>query len=198
MRSKKRQAKIERNTKEVNIECKFTVDGSGKSNIKSGFKSLDHMLTLFAFHGLFDLDLKAAGDLEHHIVEDIGIVLGSAVKRALDDARNIKRFGLASVTMDCVMATVSIDISGRPYLRFDVAPLKENLDLSKDDFKTFLEAFVSNAKITLHVALPRYEKDQDAHHSIEAIFKALGVALDMATQVDARRKGIPSTKGVID
>jgi len=199
----KRTAPIERKTNEVDISGKLNIDGQGKSKINTGFKSLNHMLELFAFHGLFDLELQAKGDLEHHIVEDIGIALGGALKRALGDAVGIKRYGNSFVPMDEVLANVVVDISGRPEMIFSASSdvWSEDLDLKPDDFKTFLKSFAEHAKITLNVStkvsLGNFTR-LDTHHVFEAVFKALGIALDQATQIDPRRKGIPSTKGVID
>lgn len=222
---KKRAAEINRKTKEVDIKGKFNIDGQGKSKINTGFKSLDHMLELFSFHGLFDLELKAKGDLEHHIVEDIGIALGDALKSALGSVKGIRRYATTTVPMDEILAKVDVDISGRPFLssflnQGKFTTFSENLDLKSEDFKTFLESFVSHSKITLHITWTSeetknfYERrdkaakrgfesfvkkpQYDTHHIFEAIFKALGIALDQATQIDPRRKGIPSTKGVID
>lgn len=195
----KRTATIKRKTKEVDIRGKFTIDGAGKSKIKTGFKSLDHMLELFTFHGLFDLELQAKGDLEHHIVEDIGIALGDAFKKSLGKAGGIKRYGNSSVPMDEVLSNVAVDISGRPKMVFTVGGAygwKENLDLRSDDFKIFLEGFIEHARVSLNISLTAGELD--THHAFESIFKAMGIALDQATQIDPRRKGVPSTKGVID
>jgi imidazoleglycerol-phosphate dehydratase len=197
--TKKRSAVIKRKTREVDISGKIVIDGQGKSKINSGFKSLDHMLELMAFHGIFDLLLQAKGDLAHHIVEDIGIALGDGFKKAIGKAAGIRRYGHTSVPMDEVLASVAVDISGRPRLVFVIggsSTWKDSLDLSADDFKTFLEAFVEHAKVSLNINLNA--GNLDAHHAFEAIFKALGIALDMAAQIDPRRKGIPSTKGVID
>lgn len=197
--AKKRMAKIERKTNEVDISCSLNLDGEGRQDIKTPFDSLNHMLSLFAFHGFFDLVLQAKGDLSHHIVEDIGIVLGDAFRKSLGDTLAIRRFGFASVPMDEVLANVSVDISGRSKLVLEsrISITEENLDLKRSDFINFLQSFVEHAKITLHIVLPSGQ-GMDSHHYFEALFKALGVALDKACQIDGRRKGIPSTKGVID
>lgn len=206
METKAREATIKRKTNEVDMVVKFAIDGKSKSKINTGFDSLNHMLELFCFHGLFDLDIELKhGDLKHHIVEDIGIALGDAFKKSLGDAKGIKRYGYASIPMDSVVANVSVDISGRPYLTFSIGegagllqPLIEKFsDLKTDDFKIFLEGFVSHARISLNVRVPM-AADMDSHHVLEAVFKAMGVALDQATQIEPRRKGIPSTKGRID
>lgn len=197
----KRQAIIARKTNEVNIKGRLSIDGSGKAKIDTGFDSLNHMLELFVFHGFFDLELKAEGDLKHHIVEDIGIALGGAFKKSIDDARGLERYGFASVPMDEVLANVTIDISGRPYLyipTFNLKEVKEDLDIDVEGFKDFLKAFVDHAKLTVHIQILSELSEIDTHHYFEAIFKSLGKALDEATQIESRRKNIPSTKGVID
>lgn len=199
--AKKRQARVERKTNEVDIVCDLVLDGGGKQNIKTPFDSLNHMLSLLTFHGFFDLDLSAKGDLSHHIVEDIGIALGDAFRKALDDTLSIKRFGFGSAPMDEVLVNVSVDISGRPRLVIGSKPIsEESLDLKQADFINFLEAFVNHAKITLHINTQMNSPSggTDSHHYFEALFKALAIALDISCQIDKRRKGVPSTKGVID
>ncbi len=200
---KKRQAPIQRKTNEVDILGNLVLDGEGKQeiNLGKGFDSLTHMLSLFAFHGFFDLELAAEGDLTHHIVEDIGIALGVAFRQALGDPLSIKRYGFGSAPMDEVLVNVSVDISGRPNLISNPAKISEStLDLKRSAFEDFLKAFVNNAKITLHIVVPHDPagKGADDHHYFEALFKALAIALDEASAIDERRKGIPSTKGVID
>ena len=195
----KRRARVERKTNEVDIVCDFILDGDGRQEVKTPYDSLNHMLSLFAFHGFFDLELKARGDLSHHIVEDIGIALGDAFRKAIGDTLSIRRFGFASAPMDEVLANVSVDISGRAKLVLDskITITEENLDLKKSDFINFLQSFVEHAKITLHIVLGGGQS-MDSHHYFEAVFKALGIALDKASQIDSRRKGVPSTKGIID
>ncbi|MFH1655912.1 MAG: imidazoleglycerol-phosphate dehydratase [Candidatus Omnitrophota bacterium] len=198
-----RSAAIKRKTNEVDIIGKLNIDGSGKTKINTGFDSLNHMLDLFCFHGFFDLELELKrGDLKHHIVEDIGIALGEAFKKAIGKAEKIRRYGYASVPMDSIIANVNVDVSGRPMLVFSVGEgvyqlIEKFADLKSDDFKTFLDSFVTNAKISLNIKVP-VAGEMDSHHALEAIFKALGIALDQATQIEPRRKGIPSTKGRID
>ncbi|MEW6009581.1 MAG: imidazoleglycerol-phosphate dehydratase [Candidatus Omnitrophota bacterium] len=202
--AKKRQAKVLRKTNEVDIVCDLTLDGSGKQNIKTPFDSLNHMLSLLTFHGFLDLDLSAKGDLSHHIVEDIGIAMGDCFRKALGDTLSIRRFGFGSAPMDEVLVNVSVDISGRPKLiEEQVSFVEDNLDLKQGDFMNFLEAFVNHAKITVHIRTPvpgspDVRQVSDSHHYFEALFKALAIALDKACQIDKRRKGVPSTKGVID
>jgi imidazoleglycerol-phosphate dehydratase len=200
----KRQANIERKTNEVKIIGNFVLDGEGKQDIKTPFDSLNHMLGLLAFHGFFDLELKAEGDLSHHIVEDIGIALGDAFRKSLGDTLSIQRFGFGSAPMDEVLVNITVDISGRSKLVEESVGFNEdNLDLKQGDFKNFLDAFVNHAKITLHIRIsipgsPAVRQVPDSHHYFEALFKALAIALDKACQIDHRRKGVPSTKGVID
>jgi imidazoleglycerol-phosphate dehydratase len=194
----KRTSTIKRKTGETNISLSLNIDGKGKSAIKTGIPFFDHMLTLFAKHGLFDLKLSAKGDIDvdyHHTVEDVGICLGQAFKKALGDKRGIVRYGESKVPMDEALAEVVIDISGRPHLTYNV-PIKKTkfVDFDVEVVKEFFEAFVLNAGITIHVNLIR---GSNTHHIIEAIFKAFAVTLSKACEIDPRKKGIPSTKGVL-
>jgi len=198
-----RKAVVKRKTKETDITLKLNIDGQGKAAIDSGIGILDHMLELFAFHGLFDLDIKAKGDLKvdiHHTNEDIGIVLGEAFKKALADKKGIKRFGSASVPMEEVVATVTADISGRGYYRLETgkgAVLPKSQDgYAFGDAEHFFEALAKHLGINLNIKVEPVSTD--LHTTLEPIFKALGLALDAATQIDPRRQGIPSTKGLID
>lgn len=206
---KVRKAIIKRKTTEVDIRGEIVIDGCGVGNVKTGLEPLNHLLTLFAFHGLFDLKIQAKGDLQHHIIEDLGIALGKAFKDALGDKAGINRYGSFSVTMDKVVVEANVDISGRPSLHYampkygETKPSEAYKNATFDDtnftFKhaeEFLEAFVQHAGISLVCIIKSDEGD--LHHILEALFKALGKALDQATQIDPRRKGIPSTKGVID
>jgi len=203
-RLKERKASIKRKTTEVDIEGEFNIDGTGITTIRTGSGPLDHLLTLFAFHGLFDLHLQARGDLRHHIIEDIGIALGKALKQALGDKSGINRYGSFSATMDKVVVEANIDVGGRPTLKgmptgiIDLLRDKRFDDTSFTCKETheFLEAFVNSAGISLVYIVKSQEGD--LHHILEALFKALGKALDQATIIDPRRKGIPSTKGIID
>ncbi len=193
-----RLAAIDRTTSETEIKIELAVDGAGNADVNTGVGFFDHMLTLFAKHGLFDLAVQAKGDLEvdgHHTVEDIGICLGQAFDKALGERRGIGRYGFVILPMDEALATVSIDISGRPLLAY-------NLDLSASHiggFDTdlaheFFQAFVNNAGVTMHV---RMQAGTNPHHIIEAVFKGFGKAMDQATSLDPRITGIHSTKGVI-
>jgi len=192
-----RKAQINRKTKETDIMLNLNLDGRGIYDIRTSIPFLDHMLSLFAKHGLFDLKIKARGDIEidyHHTVEDIGICLGDAVKKALGAKAGIKRYGAAFVPMDEAIASVSMDISDRPYLVYKVAmPKKSKIkNFEADLIEDFLQAIVNRSSMTLHVSVPY---GRNIHHMIEALFKALGRALREATTVDPRIKGVMSTKG---
>jgi imidazoleglycerol-phosphate dehydratase len=202
MAQKKRSAAFKRKTTETDISGAFVIDGSGKTGIDTGIGFLDHMLTLFAFHGLFDLTVKAKGDLKvdmHHTNEDVAICLGKAFKQALGDCKGIRRYGSKEVPMDAAAAKAMVDIGGRYAFAWRMPSYSETLpsaeSYSIEDGKDFLDTFAKNAAINLHVDV---YAGQDVHHVLEAAFKALGIALDEATQVDTRRKGVPSTKGTID
>jgi imidazoleglycerol-phosphate dehydratase len=192
-----RTSTISRQTSETDINLALNLDGSGQASVATGVGFLDHMLRHVAVHGLFDLDVKAAGDLEidpHHTVEDVGIVLGQAFDQALGDRRGLVRMGSAYAPMDEALAFVAVDLSGRPYAVIQaewhtpaLGPLPTSL------VPHFLESFAFNAKINLHA---RVAYGRDDHHQAEALFKALGRALDAATAIDPRRSGaVPSTKG---
>ncbi len=194
-----RKSRVDRKTKETEIRIELDLEGSGTYKIDTSIPFLDHMLSLMSRHGLFDLKIKAKGDIEiddHHTVEDTGIVLGKALKQALGDMKGIRRYGQASVPMDECLASVSLDISGRPYLVYKVEfPKKSKLkDFDPDLIEDFLQAFVSQAGVTLHVGV---SYGRNTHHIIEAVFKALGRALRQAAEIDPRVKGVPSTKGKI-
>lgn len=193
-----RTASLSRQTAETDINIELNLDGEGKVQVSTGVGFFDHMLTLWTKHGLFDLNLKAEGDLYvdcHHTVEDTGIVLGQALTKAFGDKTGIKRYGTAFVPMDEALVMVSLDISGRPYLVYDVsisAGMIGNYDVEMTE--EFLRAFAFNAGITLHVKLIH---GKNAHHIVEAVFKALGRAMDEATRKDERIVGVMSTKGML-
>ncbi len=194
---KTRRAEVQRKTTETQVKIRLDLDGTGQSRIRTTMPFLDHMLTLMAKHGRFDLTVIAQGDTEvdfHHTVEDIGIVLGETVAKALRDKRGIKRYGSFAVPMDETIARVDLDLSGRPYLIYTVPLPKKKMirDFDVELIEEFFKAFVVHSGITLHVNVP-YGKNP--HHILEAIFKAFGRALDQAVQTDARTRGVPSTKG---
>jgi len=204
MKNKKRTASIKRKTTETDITVKLNIDGTGKSRINTGIGFLDHMLELFAFWGYFDLEVSTGKcDLKvdiHHTNEDIGIVLGQAFKKALDDKKGIKRIGFASVPMEEVVANVTLDISGRGYFRLKTgkSALAPKVDAGYvfTYAEHFLDGLAKNLGMNLNIQVEPLSSD--LHATLEPVFKALGIALDQATQIDPRRKGVPSTKGVID
>ncbi len=206
---KKRTSVITRKTKETDIRLSLNVDGSGKSKVSTGLPFFDHMLEAFSKHGLFDLELKAKGDLHvdsHHTNEDVGIALGEAFKKALGDKKAIRRFADFRAPLDEALAgvRVSLDLSGRGSCHFHTSPKTKWIDhpslrgtdvvkgYSFIDMKHFMESFSSHMGMTLHVD---FVAGEQPHHVIEATFKALAKALDWATSFDERVKGVPSTKG---
>lgn len=193
-----RQSVIQRQTKETKITLALTLDGSGRADIDTGVPFLDHMLTLFAVHGFFDLTIAAKGDIEidgHHTVEDIGICLGQALKKALAEGSGVKRYGNAVVPMDETLMSVSLDLSNRPFLAYNVT-IKDSKVGSFDTelAKEFLRSLSLHGGVTLHVDMIRGE---NTHHIIEAVFKSLGKALDQATTLDSRLHGVLSSKGAL-
>jgi imidazoleglycerol-phosphate dehydratase len=192
-----RQARIERKTKETDIVLQLNVDGTGASKVETGIPFFGHMLEAFAKHGLVDLTVDASGDLEvdlHHTVEDVGIVLGKALREALGERLGIVRYGSATIPMDETLVSSAVDISGRPFIVFNV-PLRRtriaNMDL--DLLEDFFRAFAFNAELNLHVNM---HYGQNLHHIAEAVFKAVARALSQATRLDPRIAGVvPSTKG---
>ena len=195
---KTRKATVKRKTSETDIQVEFAVDGNGSSKIDTQIPFLDHMLTLLAKHGLFNLKLKARGDLEvdiHHTNEDIGIALGQAVAKALGDKKGIRRYGSFAVPMDEALIRVTLDISGRPSLYVTKAKgvrLSRQPKYAFDDAVDFMRSFCQNAGINMHIGVLAGE---DTHHIIEGMFKGIAKTLDMATCLDPRVRGIPSTKG---
>ena len=194
----KRQATVNRKTKEVKCSITLNLDGSGKYDIKTGIPFFNHMLEQFAKHGYFDLKIKAIGDTEidfHHTVEDTGIVLGDAFDKSLGDKKGIRRFAHASVPFDDSLVSVTLDLSGRPYfvLRGEIPKSKVgefDVELTEEFFKSFSNSL----KCNLHIEL---KYGTNLHHNIEAMFKAVGIALDEATSIDTRSKAVPSTKGTL-
>ena len=201
-----RQATVARKTKETNIALSINLDGQGTSKVSTGIGFLDHMFEIFAKHGLFDLELKAKGDLHvdiHHTNEDIGICLGEAFKKALKDISGIRRVGSCAFPLDEAVTKAVIDLSGRPYLKVReekassgerrVHPFskKEKYFYAIDDALDLWRSFTVNAGVTMHLWI----EGEDAHHIIETIFKSIARALEQATRLDPRLKGVPSTKG---
>ncbi|MBM3246309.1 MAG: imidazoleglycerol-phosphate dehydratase [Candidatus Omnitrophica bacterium] len=200
-----REATKNRKTKETEITIKLNIDGEGAAKINSKVGFLDHMLELFAFWGHFDLEVNTgAADLKvdiHHTNEDVGILLGQVFKEALADKAGIKRIGFASVPMEDVTASVNVDISGRGSLKLTLGPGAYQQPVDQEGYELkyaehFFEAFAKQLGMNLNIKIEN--PSQDLHATLEPVFKALGKALDEATQIDPRRKGIPSTKGVID
>jgi imidazoleglycerol-phosphate dehydratase len=194
-----RTATLSRRTSETDISLTLDLDGSGRADIATGIGFLDHMLTALTRHGLFDLTLRAKGDLHidfHHTTEDVGIVLGRAFAQALDDKRGITRFGQALVPMDEALAEAVIDISGRPFLVWNVAFERPKIgEMDTELFEEFFRALATNAAITLHVTR---RAGHNAHHVAEACFKATARALRAAVSIDPRAgDAIPSTKGAL-
>ena len=195
---KNRTAAITRKTAETAASVILGLDGSGRTTLVCGVPFLEHMLELFARHGFFDLEISVAGDLEvdaHHTVEDLGLVLGEALATALADRAGIRRYGASLLPMDETLVLVAVDLSGRPYLGLDLPlPAARLGNFETELVEEFLRAFVSKARLTLHV---RAVSGKNTHHLLEAVFKGLGRALDEATSAEPRLAGVPSTKGVL-
>ncbi len=191
-----RTAKANRKTKETEITVDLDLDGSGAAEIQTGIPFFNHMIEIFARHGLFDLKLRAKGDIEvdyHHTVEDVGLTLGQAFKEGLGDKQGICRFGEASVPLDEALAQVVVDLSGRPYLSYNVKIRAGRVgDFDTDLPHEFFQAFANQLGMNLHINVPQGE---NPHHVIEACFKALARAMEKATRIDQRIKGVLSTKG---
>jgi imidazoleglycerol-phosphate dehydratase len=194
-----RSVTLSRKTAETDINLRLVIDGQGTARVSSGIPFFDHMLTLFARHGMFDLELTCVGDVAvdyHHTVEDVGLVLGEAFRKALGEKRGIRRYGFFYAPMDESLARVVVDLGGRACLVYDVAPAQMTVrDFNLVLVKEFSRAFSNALACNLHV---RLEYGEEPHHVAEAVFKALARALDLATQVDPRAgDAIPSTKGVL-
>jgi imidazoleglycerol-phosphate dehydratase len=189
---------VDRKTRETDVSVRLDVDGTGKATVDTGLGFFDHMLELLAGHGLFDLQVRATGDLKtggHHTVEDVGICLGTVLAEALGDKRGINRYGSVTIPMDESLAMVVLDLSGRPYFAYEGGPVGENIaGFDSALVAEFFRAVVNHARMTLHV---RVLAGGDVHHTIEAVFKGFGKALRQAVTVDERSAGIPSTKGVL-
>ena len=198
--SSRRKANVQRKTQETNIRVKLNLDGSGRASVKTGIPFLDHMLSSLAKHGLFDLAVRARGDLEvdiHHTNEDVGITLGQALTQAVGDKKGIRRFGFFSVPMDEALVRVSLDLSGRPSL---YVTKQKGVRFSRLENYSFHDAAEFFKALTLHAGVNMAVEvvtGHDSHHIIEATFKAAAKALDLATQRDSRVRGVPSTKGAL-
>ena len=197
--NKKREALVERKTKETSISCKLLLDGTGKSKINTGIGFLDHMLEQVARHGLLDIELKAEGDLHidmHHTTEDIGIVMGTAIKEALGDKAGIRRFSHIIIPMDEALTQISLDISGRPYLRWAVNLKSPKIgEMDSELFKEWFYAFAHNSDMTLHI---ENLHGSNAHHIIESCYKGLARCIREAIAIDPLTSGsIPTTKGIL-
>ena len=193
-----RRAAIDRSTRETQVTLRLDLDGTGGADVRTGVGFFDHMLELVAAHGLFDLTVRAEGDLEtgaHHTVEDVGICLGAALAQALGDKRGLIRYGSAVVPMDEALVLVALDLSGRPYFAYEGGPVGEAVaGFEASLVPEFFRALANNAKLTLHV---RVLARGDFHHTVEAVFKGFARALRQAVSVDPRAYGVPSTKGVL-
>ncbi|OGV46205.1 MAG: imidazoleglycerol-phosphate dehydratase [Lentisphaerae bacterium GWF2_44_16] len=192
----KRIAEFVRKTKETDITVKINLDGSGQSSVSTEIPFMDHMLGLFAKHGFFDLDVKAKGDIEidyHHTMEDLGITLGEALSKALGDKKGIRRYGHAILPMDEALALTALDLSGRPYLVYDLLPPENRIkDIDTALFKEFFRALSVKSGMNLHIQLM---KGEETHHVFEAVFKSFAKALEQAVSRDSRIEGVLSTKG---
>ncbi len=193
-----RESSVERTTKETGIKLSLRLEGEGSSRIDTGVPFLDHMLTLFSRHGLFDLTVLAKGDVEvdyHHTVEDVGICLGEAFRRALGDMTGISRYGHAVVPMIEALAAVTVDISARPHLVFRSPLTSEKVgNFDVELVEEFFRAFAQSSGVCVHVNV---EYGSNAHHTVEAVFKAFGRAMSAAAGIDPRVKGVLTTKGVM-
>lgn len=195
---KKRQASIRRNTKETQIQLKVNLDGTGTSRLDTGIPFFEHMLTLLSAHGKIDLEINAKGDLEvdqHHLVEDIGITLGQAITKALGDKKQIYRYGWCVTPMDESLVQVALDISGRPYMAYNIKLRQKRLgEFDSELVPEFFQGLTNAMCMTLHIV---QQAGGNSHHLVEAAFKGLGRALRQAITKDQREKGIPSTKGML-
>ncbi len=195
---KKRMASVARATRETDIRVKLVIDGSGNARVRTGMPFLNHMLELVARHSLMDLDIQASGDLDvdyHHTVEDIGLVLGEALDKALGDRKGLGRYGWAYIPMDDALARAVVDLGGRPYLVYDVANRTRKIrDFDLLLIREFFQAFAVKARMNLHIG---QFYGREPHHAYEAMFKAVARALEAACRLDPRVRGVPSSKGAI-
>jgi imidazoleglycerol-phosphate dehydratase len=195
---KQRKAIVERSTRETQIRVELNLDGNGTYTIDTGLPFFNHMLELFAKHAVFSLKLKATGDLDvdyHHTVEDVGLALGDALNQALGDRKGIERYGFSLMPMDETLSRVALDLGGRPYLVYQMTNKKKKiLDFELSLLGEFLRAFVTQARMNLHI---QQLYGQDAHHAYESVFKGMARAMKTACRRDPRVKGVPSSKGML-
>jgi imidazoleglycerol-phosphate dehydratase len=194
-----RQARIERKTAETDIRLSLDLDGNGRSKVQTGVLFLDHMIDAFSRHSLFDIDVTATGDTAmdpHHTVEDVGIVIGQAIRQALSDRAGIARYGFAYAPLDDALSRFVVDCSGRPYLEFNAVMPEPEIaaNFASSLVEEFWRALVINAYLTVHIDLLR---GRNAHHAAESVFKAAAVAMRMATRITGEASRVPSTKGVL-
>ena len=190
-----RTEEVYRKTRETEVSVKVNLDGEGKADIKTGISFLDHMVTSFATHSLIDVAARVTGDLKHHAVEDLAICFGEAVNKALGTREGISRFGCTAAPMDCSLAFAAVDLVKRPYFKIDLKLRGKKVeDMATEDVNHFFESFATSLAANVHVFTQYGSND---HHKAEAAIKALALALKQASALDPRRKGIPSSKGVI-
>ncbi len=192
-----RTSKIKRSTKETEVSVSVNLDGMGKTSVKTGISFLDHLITSFGKHSMIDLQVKSKSNdnIEHHLIEDTAITIGSAIDKALGNRSGITRFSFASVPMDESLAEASIDLIKRPYSRLELSIKRSNIEgISKEDIEHFFQSLIQNLNCCIHLTVKYGEND---HHKIESAIKSLAVALRTATSKDTKQKGIPSTKGAM-
>ena len=194
---KYRKSQLARTTKETNVRVSVNLDGCGKTSIKTGISFLDHLITSFAKHSMMDLNVKAKSNdsIEHHLIEDIAITIGSSIDKALGKRAGITRFGHASIPMDESLAEATIDLVKRPYYKLTLSTKRSKIEeMSKEDIEHFFQSFLQNLNSCIHLTVKYGEND---HHKIESAVKSLAVAFRIATSIDKKQKGIPSTKGAM-
>jgi len=192
-----RTSKIKRSTKETEVSVSVNLDGMGKTSVKTGISFLDHLITSFGKHSMIDLQVKSKSNdnIEHHLIEDTAITIGSAIDKALGNRSGITRFSFASVPMDESLAEASLDLIKRPYSRLELSIKRSNIEgMSKEDIEHFFQSLLQNLNCCIHLTVKYGEND---HHKIESAIKSLAVALRTATSKDTKQKGIPSTKGAM-
>ena len=190
-----RTEKVYRKTRETEVTVKVNLDGEGKADVKTGISFLDHMVTSFATHSLIDVTAKVKGDLKHHAIEDLAICIGEALNKALGTREGITRFGYAAAPMDCSLAFAAVDLVKRPYFKIDLKLKGKKIeDIATEDVNHFFESFATSLAANVHVFVQYGSND---HHKAEAAVKALALSLRQAVAMDSRRKGVPSSKGVI-